>query len=130
MKTLTMESIKFDVESLDKKIERLKTSLAAATSQRAALMLVIDRYTEKTNKPVMRNENPGIDPDELRGMKMEEALIRIAENNGGHLNSTTARALLQEAGVLTGSQCGHTLWNALQSSEHFEKVGRGKVHAD
>ena len=129
MKPLNMESIKLDIDSLNKKIERLESSLKVAKLHRDALVLVVDRFTEMPKRPVRRNENLSIAPEKLKGMKLEEALVYIAENaenNGGILNSTASRELLEEAGVLTGSQRGHTLWNALQSSDRFEKVGRGK----
>ena len=126
MKPLSMDSVKADAESLDKKIERLKTLLEEAEQQRAALMLVIDRYTEKPKKRIRRNENLGILPEQLRGMKLEAALVFIAQKHGGDLNSSASRELLIEAGVLTGKQTGNTLWNTLQLSENFEKVSRGK----
>ena len=126
MKILNMESLKSDIDSLNKKIQRLESSLTVAKLHRDALVLVVDRFTEKPKRPVRRSENLSIAPEKLKGMKLEGALVCIAENNGGIVNSTASRELLEEAGVLTGSQRGHTLWNALQSSDQFEKVGRGK----
>ena len=125
-KQLTIESVKSDIESLNGKIERLTAQLEKAKSQRDALETVIELYVEAPKRRSKFTRDLDIDPVDLRGFEPERALIHIAERNEGELSSTGARELLERAGVLSGPKTKNDLWNILQSSESFEKVGRGR----
>lgn len=125
MKQLTLESLKSDIDALNKNIDRLKTSLQEAEREREALQLVIRRYSETPKKRRRTSIVLRIDPSELTGMPLETALIHIAKNNSGQIQSTPVRNLLVEAEVLTGSQPGSALWHELDSSDRFERVSRG-----
>ena len=124
MKTLSLDSIKADIDDLDKKINRLESSLEKSRHERDALLLVLERYSEKPKKALPK-DSIEVSIEEVMNLKLEDALIYIARKNGGTLNSTAARGLLEDAGILNGSQNGNSLWNALKSSSHFQKVSRG-----
>ena len=130
MQPLSIDSLTSDIEALDKKIERLRISLKVAERERDAMALVVARYSEKPKKRSSRKKDLGIEPDEIRGMNLEAALIHIAEHNDGELPSTAARELLERAEILTGEKASTSkmLWHYLQSSDQFEKNGRRGIY--
>ena len=123
MQHLSMESIKSDLQALEKKIERLDASLQNAKRDRDAMLLVVNRYSEKPKRRSSRKNDLGVDPDEIRGMSLESALIHIAEQNDGELVSTNARELLEKAEILSGEKTARILWLYLKSSGQFKKNG-------
>ena len=128
MEEMTMETARSKLESLNKKVDRAQTNLQDLIKKRDSLKVTIELFT---GTPVRRSRNSktvdlGVEPEELRDMHIREAVVYIAEQNEGILLSTPARKLLEDAGILNGRQNGHALWNAIQESERFDKVGRGK----
>ena len=126
MKQLTLESLKSDIEETEKKVGRLEKTLQDARFELESLRHVYQRYSEPTKKPTRVRRNLGIDPQELDGLSLEDALLRIAGVNNGILVSTPTRKLLEESGHLQGSQAGKDLWQFLQSSDRFDKISRGR----
>ena len=76
----------------------------------------------------------GVDPNELRGMDLEAALIFVEQRNSGIVTNGTVRTLLVEAGIFNGvKQMSHKLSQVLGMSELFEQHGgrgRYKLIAD
>ena len=62
-------------------------------------------------------------PDELRGLPIEEALLRIAQADGGEILSCSARRVLIDAGVIKHRRASSELSNALRASPFFERTG-------
>ena len=126
MPDISADTIRAKVESLARKIERLHDALTTAQQEHAALLLTLGLFQPAAPKRTRRQTALDISLDELRGKSLDDALIYIAERNAGVLPSTAARGLLVEAGVLTGSQVGNALWNALDRSERFERESKGR----
>ena len=126
-KQLTVESIKSDIETLDRKIERMNQQLDKATQERDALETVLKLYSASPRRQARRHRSLNIDPEEIRGLSTEEALVRIAESGEGELNSTIARRILEDVGILSGENTQNDLWTILKSSKRFKKLeGRGR----
>ena len=70
--------------------------------------------------------NGSLEVDNLRGMRLEEALITYAECHGGEINSYGARPFLIEAGLLRGESrvTSTQLYEALSNSKRFEQSNR------
>lgn len=64
-------------------------------------------------------------PEEIAGLSVIEAAIRIAEKHDGVLASTPARELMVAAGVLEDTRASSTvLYTALNGDDRFEKGDR------
>lgn len=65
--------------------------------------------------------------DRLQGMTQMEALIAIAEHNGGQVKATEARDILVRAGLAKGQlkNVATTVHHLLGSSDEFEKLRPG-----
>ena len=126
MKKLTIESLKSDIEEAATKVDRLEKMLQDARFDLDSLRHVYQRYSEPTKKLNRVRLNLGIDPQELEGLSLEDALLRIARVNKGILISTPTRKLLEESGHLHGDQTGKDLWSTLKSSDQFEQISRGR----
>ncbi len=125
MPDITMESIRSEIESLNRKVDRLRAALSDTERRRDALMLTLEHFEPGSPKR-RRQVALDINSDELRGMHPEDAAVLIAERNGGVLVSTYAREALVEAGVLTGSQTSNALWTILDRSERFVREAKGR----
>ena len=119
-------SILKKMESLSRKIERLKANLEAAQREHDALETTMSIFTPAEPKRLKRNLDLDITADTLRGESLDDALMTIAEHNHGVVASTPARELLVEAGVLHGNNTGNTLWAALDRSDRFERESKGR----
>ena len=126
MPDISADTIRAKALSLAQKIERLEEVLKATRQEHDALILTLDLFQPSVPKRTRRQTELDISPDDLRGKSLDDALIYIAEKNAGVLPSTAARVLLVDAGVLTGSQVGNKLWNALDQSERFERESKGR----
>ena len=127
MPDITLPAIQSEIDSLTRKIDRLRATLKDAEQRQGALALTIQHFQEPAT-PSRRRRSTTIDiePTELQGKTLDEALIYIAERNDGIVQSTGARHLLTEAGLLTGSQVGNRLWSALDHSERFTRESKGR----
>ncbi len=126
MRDVSADEFKSTLDKLDHQISRLKTALAAAEAKRDAVRLACEVFDPKPAKRSRRKAPLSIDPDALRGMGLDDALVYIADHNGGVIHSTPAREALVEAGVLKGNNTKQILWEKLSGSERFEQVARGK----
>ncbi len=125
MPDITKVSIQSEIKSLNRKADRLRLSLSDTERRRDALVLTLEHFEPELAKS-RRQMSVDIDIDELRGMRIEDAVVRIAERNNGALISTYAREALVEAGVLTGSQTSNALWTILDRSERFVREAKGR----
>ena len=124
---LTIESLQAKIAALKTKVDRLNTQAAEAKHRQKALETVLAMYTEKPKRRTAQTEKIHIQPDELRGMDIESALIYIANHNANELASTLARELLVQAEILSEDRRGRNdLWNALKASKRFQNVSRGR----
>ena len=92
------------------------------------LSMTLRHFTPRESllKRARASEFLSVTEDELRSMGVEEALVLIAKRNAGLVSSGPARKLLEDAGVLKGSQTSNRLWQVFQDSERFEQVRRGQ----
>ena len=124
---LTVESIKTDLETLNRKIERLTEQLSKAQHLRDALETVLRVYSDQPKRSSSAQKFLAEHVDALKGMTAEQALVQIAKKNDGELNSTISRKVLEAAGILTGENTENDLWTILKASKHFKKLeGRGR----
>ena len=124
---ITMIAIQEEIDKLTRKVDRIRTTLKEVERRRDALAITLQHFlkpspTTKRRRVTMLE----VEPAELQGKTLDEALIYIAEQNGGIVPSTAARHVLTEAGVLTGRQIGNRLWVALDRSDRFERVAKGR----
>ena len=126
MPDITEMTIRDEIEALNRKIERLRGSLADAEQRRDALALTLEHFQPPAVKRTRRQADIDVSPDELRGKAIGEALLLIANRGGGILRSTVARELLVEAGVIRGTQAGNALWTALDRSKNFVREAKGR----
>ena len=94
---LTMQSAQRELDLLTKRIDRLELKLQDAKLDRDALVRTIEMFNP-TPKPKRRRHPLAVEPDAVRGMEIEQALLFIAEHSDGHLASGPAREILVEAG--------------------------------
>ena len=124
---ITMIVIQEEINTLTRKVDRMRATLEDAERRRDALALTLQHFQKPSPSAKPRRATTlDIDPDDLHGKTLDEALIYIAEQNGGIVPSTAARHVLTEAGVLTGSQVGNRLWSALDHSERFTRESKGR----
>ena len=127
MPDITMHAIQAEIDTLTRKADRLRSTLDGVEQRRNALQLTLQHFqepppTKKRKRPVTLD----VESSELQGKTLEEALIYIAEHNDEIVPSTAAREVLIDAGILKGTQIGHTLWAALGNSERFTREARGR----
>ena len=127
MPDITMHALQAEIDTLKRKVDRLRATLEDAEQRRDALALTLHHFQEPS-PPTKRRRATTLDvePAELQGRTLAEALIYIAEQNDGIVPSTAARQVLTDAGVLTGSQIGNRLWAALDSSDRFVRESKGR----
>ncbi len=105
---LRLEAIKLNLEAkvarLSKQRDQAKQQYEAVTT---ALELLSGRQVnERQAKSI------GINPEEIAGKSLKEALLHIAERCDGVLRVTPARKLLIDAQVLSNGQSGSNRINA------------------
>lgn len=110
-----------ELADVSRKLESVSTALALLEgtppplSHRVALA--------ETNAP---RPSISIDVGSLRGLKQVEALTRIAEQGGGQFETTVAKRLLLQAGLISNPKnANNILFSVIQRSGKFEKVERG-----
>ncbi len=126
MPDFNRETVQEELVILEAKIGRLENQLAEACAKRDTLKGTIEYFNPTPKRAPKRMANLGIEPDELRGMDLEDALVYVAERNNNVVTSGTVRPMLVEAGVLTGKQIPHKLSSALRMSGRFENEQRGR----
>lgn len=129
MADLTMQTAQERIDHLTKKADRLRVELESVERDIGAVKRTIEIFSPPPPpKRVRTQEYLNVNADELRGKRLEEALIYIAERNNGVINSRAARYLLIDAGVLRGQPAttSHALSTELRESERFERITRGK----
>ena len=125
MPELSTHSAREEIDRLNRRIERLRTALDKTEQTRDAMLKTVEYFSENNVKPRRRRVQININIEELRGKRIEEALIYIAERSGGEVRSGHVRPLLADAGILRGTQISHALSSALRMSDRFESVSRG-----
>ena len=125
---LTKQSVQAEIETLDKRIERLQSKLTEARNLRDALRLTAEHFSPPEPKPRRKSAMLRVDVDMLRGMELDNALVFLADRNDGHVISGPARELLVEAGILRGKSTttSHALCRALAESPRFEREAPGR----
>ena len=123
MITLTPDDIRSDIYKVEKRIERIRATLADAEQIREALQRTLDFYLQPPSKAPRAHQD--VNSDDLRNMKLKEAVSYLAERNGGEFHSTTARDLLIEAGVIQEAHSRQTIYQMLSTWNAFENVRRG-----
>ena len=126
MPDITAHSIQHEIDTLTRKVDRIRATLEDTVRRRDALALTLQHFEPSPPSRHRRATTLDIEPTELQGKSLDEALIYIAERNDGIVQSTGARHLLTEAGLLTGSQVGNRLWSALDHSERFMRESKGR----
>ena len=67
-----------------------------------------------------------IDVSSLRGMRQVDALVKIAQHNGGQFQTTVAKKLLLQAGLIKNPKnANNILFSVIQRSGKFERVEPG-----
>ena len=122
------EVIEMELASIEKRIASHKRILTTLQDKHDGLSMTLRHFAPKESviKKTRASELLNVTTDELRGMGIEEALVLIARKNTGLVSSGPARKLLEDAGVLKGSQTSNRLWQVFQESERFEQVRRGQ----
>ena len=127
MPDITMHAIQAAIDTLTRKVDRLRSTLEDTERRRDALALTLHHFQEPSHPAKRRRATTlDVEPAELQGKTLDEALIYIAEQNDGIVPSTAARQVLTDAGVLKGTQIGNRLWAALDRSDRFERVAKGQ----
>ena len=67
-----------------------------------------------------------IDVGSLRGLKQVDALTKIAQHGGGQLQTTVAKKLLLQAGLIRNPKnANNIMFSVIQRSGKFERVEPG-----
>jgi hypothetical protein len=110
-----------ELEDVSRKLESVSTALALLDgtppplSHRVALAQANPAHT-----PV------SVDVDSLRGLRQVDALTKIAQQGGGQFETTVAKKLLLQAGLISNPKnANNILFSVIQRSGKFEKVDRG-----
>ena len=126
MITVTPDGIRSDIDKVNKRIERIRATLSDAEQIRDALQLTLDFYLQPPSKAPRAHQD--VSSDDLRNMKLKEAVSYLAERNAGEFHSTPARDLLIEAGVIHEANSKQTIYQLLSTWNAFENVRRGVYH--
>ena len=126
MPDFNRETVQEELVTLEAKIGRLENQLAEARAKRDTLKGTIEYFNPTPKRAPKRMANLGVEPDELHGMDLEDALVYVAERNNNVVTSGTVRPMLVDAGVLTGKQIHHKLSSTLRMSDRFENEQRGR----
>ena len=104
-------------------VARLEERLAEERARLAAYDLVIGDAERKETPRLSRRMRVPLAVDDLRGLEPRDALVRIAQREGGTLKYTAARRALVEAGLIAEGREGIEEMRALVN-EHprFERV--------
>ena len=123
-----LKSVQQEIATLDKRIARLQAKLDAAKRDRDALLRTVKYFSPAPLPKKSRHAALNVDPDEIRGKDLEQALLFIAEHNDGVIVSNQVRPVLVEAGQLRGqpNTTSHALCTWLTESPRFERTGVGR----
>ncbi len=125
-----LQALKSERNRLDMEEIRLARRLEEISVEKATLDRLVARFERgSSGRATNRRRAPAfqIALDEVRGLSIEDAAIKIAEKNGGRLKSTAARKVMVAAGVLADGTAGSTaLYKTLNESERFDKTNRGE----
>lgn len=112
--------------------ERAQMRLDSIIERQTAYELVLrdlDMAAANATSPRRVVHRPRVSADELRSLEREDAAVLIAERSNGVLESTPAREIMVEAGLLPQSSinaASTALYATLSTSDRFESAGRGK----
>lgn len=120
-------SIKVDISWIEAQREELRSLVQEAQANLDALDR-IEAMMLKESPSLAASEVLGVEADEIRGLSVLDAAVLIAERNGGVLQSTPARELMEIAEVIDPKRKAKSgiLYNQLSNSERFESIGRGE----
>jgi hypothetical protein len=103
-----------EIEDVNRKLESVTTTIALLREQEMPLSHRVARLRRS------------IEAHGLRGLTQVQALTKIAENNGGILQSAHAKTLLLQAGLIRNPKnAANILFSVIQRSEKFERVSPG-----
>ena len=114
-------------ERLEAKKIVLSSNLVRVEEELRAVSKTLDLLDEKRTRTRRgQNVNLGVRPEELKGMTQLQALVHIAGRNNHILETSPARLLLIEAGLLRdGKNSSRTLYLTVDRSNRFQSVKRG-----
>lgn len=114
--------IKRELETVTKKLDSVSTTLAMLNESE-------ELFNESSEAEFSLHEaadRSGIDVGSLRGMTQVQALRKIAEHGGGQFETTTAKRLLLQAGLISNPKnANNILFAVIQRNDEFERVSRG-----
>lgn len=106
-----------DLDDVTRKLESVSTTLSLLDGADVPLAHRV---------ALSRSATPTIDVASLRGLKQVEALTKIAEHYGGQFQSSVAKKLLIQAGLISNPKnAGNILYAVTQRSGKFERVEPG-----
>jgi hypothetical protein len=109
-----------ELEDVSRKLESVSTTLALLDGSPMPISHNL-ALAENTLPPPV-----SIDVTGLRGMTQVEALTKIAEHNGGQIQTLTAKKILLQAGLIKNPKnANNILFSVIQRSGKFERVDHG-----
>lgn len=121
---MTPAVMRNDLEKLEKQIEKLRATLTEREGLRNAIQRTLDYYMAPPSKPLSR-AHQDINPDDIRDMKLKDAVMYLAERNHGEFHSSTGRDLIVAAGVVKETHSRQVIYQLMTDWSLFEKVRRG-----
>jgi len=111
-------------EHMEKMCKPLKADLEAI---RAAIAVYERKAKEKILGEVCVDVLSGtISPSKLHGLTHEQAVIKIAKNNGGIVRTQAAKRLMIRAGIMRETKNSTNMThNAIKRTNKFERVSPG-----
>ena len=121
---MTPDLMRSDLTKLEKRIDKLRETLTETEKTRDAIEHTLNYYTAPPSKPLSVSHQD-VDPDNIRDMKLKEAVLYLAERNNGEFHSSTGRELIVAAGVIKDIHSRQAIYQLLSDWSLFEKVRRG-----
>lgn len=107
-----------ELEDVTRKLESVSTTLA-----------LLDGSTTMPlahGVAVARPVTASIDVTSLRGLKQVEALVKIAQHNGGQIRTADAKRLFLQSGLIKNPKnANNILFSVIQRSGKFERIEPG-----
>lgn len=109
-----------ELADVTRKLESVSTTLALLDGNPMPLA-----HNVAMNEPLALSRI-ALDLDSLRGLTQIEALTRIAEHNGGRLETALAKKILLLAGLIKNPKnANNILFSVIQRSGRFERIEHG-----
>ena len=109
-----------ELEDVSRKLESVSTTLALLDGSPMPISHTLGVSEDKIPMTAP------IDLAGLRGMTQVEALTKIAEHNGGQIQTLVAKKILLQAGLIKNPKnANNILFSVIQRSGKFERVDHG-----